>query len=178
MRHDEEDPLSGLETFTSRSNIVTELHYKFPKATPQRRLSSLVVDLILQLVTFGMGWLIWSFATWGQGQTPGKQLLKLRVYSQDSKQPVTWGHMALRQLLLPLTLGLALFLIIATSESINASRNSFDLTLPLATVYISYTGFLILVLLDAIWILKDGARQRLVDKIAKTDVLDEALTRI
>ena len=174
MRHDEEDPLEGLETFTSRSNIVTELHYKFPKATPQRRLGGLALDFILQTVTLGIGWLVWSFAIWGKGQTPGKQILKLRVYNQDTKKSATWGVMALRQFFIPLSLVLTLFLIIAAANGINASKKSFDLTVALATVYISYAVFSILVLVDAFWIFKDKERHRLIDKIAKTDVLDES----
>lgn len=174
MRHDEEDPLEGLETFTSRSNIVTELHYKFPRATPQRRLGGLALDLILQAVTLGIGWLVWSLAIWGKGQTPGKQILKMRVYNQDTKKSATWGVMTLRQFFIPLSLVLTLFLIIAAAEDFNASKNSFDLTVALATVYISYAVFSILVLVDAFWIFKDKERRRLIDKIAKTDVLDES----
>jgi uncharacterized RDD family membrane protein YckC len=51
--------------------------------------------------------MIWSLVIWGQGQTPGKKILKIRVYGSVATTPVTWGHMAVRYFLLPLTVGLS-----------------------------------------------------------------------
>ncbi|MSZ66661.1 MAG: hypothetical protein F2711_03425, partial [Actinobacteria bacterium] len=80
--------------------------YIYPKATVQHRLGGKAVDLAMYTVTFGIGWLIWSLIVWGQGQTPGKQILKLRVYDKTTGKPIKWGHMAIREFLLPLAIGL------------------------------------------------------------------------
>ncbi len=44
--------------------------------TPARRIS---LDTLLLIVTLGVGWLIWSIVVWGRGQSPGKQILGMRV---------------------------------------------------------------------------------------------------
>jgi uncharacterized RDD family membrane protein YckC len=56
--------------------------------------------------TLFFGWLIWSFVIWGNGQTPAKQILKIRVYNAETGQIVSWGHMALREALLGWWFGL------------------------------------------------------------------------
>ena len=66
-------------------------------ATPQHRLAGRAVDYGFYFVTFGIGWLIWNLIVWTDGRTPGHQVLKMRIYSTDTKKPVSWGHMALRQ---------------------------------------------------------------------------------
>jgi uncharacterized RDD family membrane protein YckC len=75
-----------------------------PKATPQHRLGAIALDVVLLLCTCYIGWIIWSLVIWGQGLTPGKQILKLRVVSSVTGQTATWGHMAIRQFLLPMAL--------------------------------------------------------------------------
>jgi uncharacterized RDD family membrane protein YckC len=143
--------------------------YVFPKATVQHRLGGKAVDLAMYTGTFGIGWLIWSFIVWGQGQTPGKQILKLRVYDKTTEKPAKWGQMAIREFLLPLTVAVALLpFIVAASISIPDQNTQI---LAMGLVYIA--GFAVQ-LVDAFWILKGSDRNRLVDKFAKTDVLNEA----
>ena len=84
----------------------------FGKATVQHRLGGWAVDLGLNFVTFGIGWFIWSLIVWGQGQTPGKQLLKMRVYDKTTAKPAKWGHMAIRQILLPISFSLVVLPIV------------------------------------------------------------------
>lgn len=69
-------------------------------ASFQHRLGALVLDAVLMGLTLGIGWLIWSLVIWGNGQTPAKQILKIRVYNAVTGQVVSWGHMALREALL------------------------------------------------------------------------------
>ena len=76
-------------------------------ASFQHRLGAYVLDAVLSALTFGIGWLIWSFITWGEGQTPGKKILKIRVRNFDTGAVATWGHMAVRELLVPLTVVIA-----------------------------------------------------------------------
>jgi hypothetical protein len=50
--------------------------YPFPKASIQHRLGQYLLDIGLFLVTLGIGYIIWFLIILGQGQTPGKQVLK------------------------------------------------------------------------------------------------------
>jgi uncharacterized RDD family membrane protein YckC len=85
---------------------MTSTEYPAPLASIQHRLGGRAVDVALSIVTLNIGWLIWSLVLWGQGQTPGKQLLKLRVYDKTTGKPVKWGHMAIREFLVYLTIGI------------------------------------------------------------------------
>jgi uncharacterized RDD family membrane protein YckC len=76
-------------------------------ATFQHRLGALALDCALYVVTLGIGWVIWSLVLWGQGQTPGKKILKIRVYAADTQRPATWGHMAIREFLIMFAIGIA-----------------------------------------------------------------------
>ena len=77
-------------------------------ASFQHRLGALVLDAVLMGLTFGIGWLNWSLVIWGNGQTPAKQILKIRVYNAETGQVVSWGHMALREALLGWWFGLGI----------------------------------------------------------------------
>ena len=76
-------------------------------ASFQHRLGAYALDSVLAFFTAGIGWLIWSLVVWGQGQTPGKQILKIRVRSSETGSVATWGHMAVREFLVPLTVLIA-----------------------------------------------------------------------
>jgi uncharacterized RDD family membrane protein YckC len=67
-------------------------------SSPLRRLGAYLLDILLAIVTLLIGWLIWSLIVWGRGQTPGKQLLNMRVIREDTHSVVSWGRMALREL--------------------------------------------------------------------------------
>ena len=72
--------------------------YPFPKASIQHRLGAYLLEGVLFFVTLGIGYFIWFFIILGQGQTPGKQILKLRVYDATTGSPARWGHMFIREL--------------------------------------------------------------------------------
>ena len=72
-------------------------------ASFQHRLGAYALDSALYVLTLGIGWLIWSFIVWGEGQTPAKKILKIRVRNAETGAVATWGHMAVRELLVPLT---------------------------------------------------------------------------
>jgi uncharacterized RDD family membrane protein YckC len=141
----------------------------FPKATVQHRLGGKAVDLAMYTVTFGIGWLIWSLIVWGQGQTPGKQILKMRVYDKSTSKPAKWGQMAIREFLLPLSIGVAIFPFVAFFAATTPDQN-----LQILSIGFVYLTGIAIQLVDAFWILKGTERNRLVDKFAKTDVLNEA----
>ena len=76
-------------------------------ATFQHRLGGIALDAALCFVTFGIGWIIWALVIWGEGQTPAKQILKMRTINFTNGRPASWGHMAIREFLIPLTVGIA-----------------------------------------------------------------------
>ncbi len=143
------------------------IEYVYPRATAQHRLGGKAVDIAMYIVTFGIGWLIWSLVVWGQGQTPGKQIVKLRVYDKANGQPVKWGHMAVREFLLPIAMTFALVPILIFSViPVKAIQ--------LLAVLLMYLGALGIHLVDALWIFRKNEHNRMVDVFAKTDVLNES----
>ena len=148
------------------------IEYSYEKATIQHRLGGKAVDLALYFVTFGIGWLIWALIVWGQGQTPGKQLLKMRVYDKTTGKPVKWGHMAIRDFLLPISLSLALMPLALAASLIPTSESA------VTGIALLYMGYFIVTLIDAFWIFKGEKINRLVDVFAKTDVLNESQEKL
>lgn len=69
-------------------------------AGPWRRFSAWLIDLVLFLLLVIVGWFIWfGFFTARQGQTPGKQILGLRVMRLDGTV-ATPGTMWLREVVI------------------------------------------------------------------------------
>ena len=135
--------------------------YPFPKASLKHRLAQLFLEYGLFIVTLGVGYIVWFFVSLSKGQTPGKQALKLRVYDASTGNPAKWGRMFIREIGLYVALGL-ITLAPALLLYPGAFLTPFDL------VYYAVC------LADILWIFKSGQRQRLVDVICKTDVLNES----
>ena len=146
------------------------MNYPYVKASPQHRLAGLALDAVLMTVTFYIGYIVWSLIIWGQGQTPGKQILRMRVYASENLKPATWSHMAVRQFLIPLTISLAglVPLLLASTDG-----GLTDITY--IVIVLLYFATLVFQLVDAFWILKGDDRRRITDIWAKTDVLNECV---
>lgn len=65
-------------------------------ASFQHRLGAAVLEIVLINVTFLIGWFIWAFIVWGEGQTPAQKILKMRTLNSETGVKATWGHMAVR----------------------------------------------------------------------------------
>ena len=76
-------------------------------ASFQHRLGAIALDSVLSVLTLGIGWLIWSFIVWGEGQTPAKKILNLRTRHFETGAVATWGHMSVRELLIPVAVLIA-----------------------------------------------------------------------
>lgn len=61
-------------------------------ANPFLRVVAYLLESVLAVLTLGIGYLIWLVIVMAQGQTPGKQLMGLRVVRADGT-PATWGLM-------------------------------------------------------------------------------------
>ncbi|MCU1657465.1 MAG: hypothetical protein JWO57_2121 [Pseudonocardiales bacterium] len=66
-------------------------------ASAGRRIGTYLVDVVLLVVTLFIGYLIWMLIVWARGQTPGKQVMGLRVYHLQNQRAASWGQMFLRQ---------------------------------------------------------------------------------
>ena len=118
----------------------------FPYAqltNPGKRLGQYALDWLLGIVTLGIGYLIWSFIIWGRGQTPGMQVLHIRVVNKEDLTVSGWGTMAMRQIV-------GQWLIMG------------------AILFIFFPAWVILCFM----ILWDEDRQELWDKVAGTLVID------
>lgn len=102
---------------------VAEDHPGRPTSTsavsPWARLGAHLLEALLCLVTFGIGWLIWAAMIAGNGQTPAKRLLGLQVVAADTLRPIGMGRMfwvrgfvagLVASFAIPLTIGVLLFM--------------------------------------------------------------------
>ena len=145
-----------------------DLTTQFPKATPQHRLAGYALDLGLMIVTFGIGWFIWSLVVWAQGQTPGKQILKMKVVASKTGTQATWGHMAIRQFLFPFALSI-IYLVLQFLANV-------ILSVPVLFFFVLILYYAVQIT-DAFWILRKGESRRITDILASTNVLNVAAPR-
>jgi uncharacterized RDD family membrane protein YckC len=156
-----------------------------PKASPQHRLGGYALDIALILSTCYIGWFIWSLVIWGQGLTPGKQILKLRVVATTSGKSATWGHMAVRQVLIPMAMTLPFSILQLIFQPYLFDSNFwaeeyydysfFDSVGSLGSVLVGLLSFGV-ALLDGFWIFKGGQNRRITDLWAKTDVINTSVS--
>lgn len=80
-------------------------------ASKGRRFGAYLLEIPLMIVTLVIGYLIWMLIVWARGQTPAKQLLKMRVVRLEERKAAHWGWMALRNFVLAALIGISLYLI-------------------------------------------------------------------
>ncbi|WP_436519658.1 RDD family protein [Actinoplanes sp. HUAS TT8] len=68
--------------------------------SPGGRLGAQILDGVLIFVTAGIGWLIWALIVFDGGLTPARQILGHVVVDAATGTPLSWGRMAVRELLL------------------------------------------------------------------------------
>lgn len=94
-------PLPNPPAYSPRPTVVAQGALLSPAgdhvSSVGKRLGQYLLDILLALVTLGIGYIIWSLIIWSKGQTPGMQCLGMRCVRQDTGQTATWGTMFLRQ---------------------------------------------------------------------------------
>ena len=63
----------------------------------RRRLLGFVLDIVLFVVTLGVGYLVWSLIVFRGGRSPAKQLLGMRVIKMKDSRPAGWWRMVWRE---------------------------------------------------------------------------------
>ena len=126
-------------------------------ASSQHRIASLVLDTGLIFLTLGIGWLIWSLFTWKEGQSPAKKILKIRVFDAQSQQPVTWGHMAIYELLFGMAVAMVCSIINFLTFGLLGSF-----------------AYFVMWVTDFCWYWKDGKKRTIRDNIVKVIVVNIA----
>lgn len=142
-------------------------------ASPQHRFGGYALNSAFGLVTFGVGWVLWSLVVWSKGRTPAHQILKMRVYSTKTNEPATWGRMFLRTIIIPLFFSLPLMVYVGLGFW--AIADDTHRTLGIFLIIFGYMFAVIMNLLDCLWIFKGEKRQRLIDIFANTVVVNECI---
>jgi len=62
-------------------------------ADPWQRLGSYFLEVLLQIVTLYIGWIIWAALIASTGQTPAKRILKIRIITADTLRPASFAKM-------------------------------------------------------------------------------------
>lgn len=65
-------------------------------STAGKRFGAFLLEIVLAIVTIGIGWIIWDLIVWKDGKSPAKQLLHMQVVNAKTGQPLTWGQCFLR----------------------------------------------------------------------------------
>jgi uncharacterized RDD family membrane protein YckC len=109
-----------------------------------RRAVALLLDFILFPLLLVIGYIIWWVLVLGRGQTPGKQIMGIRIARADSGETADWGLSFFREFVIEFLL--------------------FDIVLNIITGSIAWW-------VDHLWAFFDGKRQTLHDKIVSTIVV-------
>lgn len=117
------------------------LNGELETATPLRRLGAYLIDGLIVMCSFGIGWFLWSLIVSQYGQTPGKQATRLYIMRDDGTRAGGW-YTLLREEMLKGVLFPGLSLL----------------------------SLGVIGLLAPLWLLWDGQRQALWDKVASTHV--------
>lgn len=65
-------------------------------ASPTRRFTAWVLEMVLISGTAYIGWFIWSLITWSKGQTPAQNLLRMISINEATSAPAKRPQMFIR----------------------------------------------------------------------------------
>ena len=88
---------------------------------PARRFTAWVLEIVLISGTAYIGWLIWSLVTWGRGQTPAQNLLRIISINEITGAPAKRPQMFIRYFLIFASYWIAYFAVSNIAYAINPS---------------------------------------------------------
>ena len=133
--------------------------------SPTRRFTAWVLEIVLISGTAYIGWFIWSLITWGKGQTPAQNLLRIISIDEATGTPAKRSQMFIRFFLIFTAYWIAYFAVSNIAYVINPSG------LLLAT------GILIVLavqLFDISGIVRRSDKRRLADVVSGVSVKEIA----
>lgn len=86
-----------------------------------RRFTAWVLEIVLISGTAYIGWFIWSLITWGKGQTPAQNLLRIISINQTTGTPAKRPQMFIRYFLIFTAYWIAYFAVSNIAYAINPS---------------------------------------------------------
>jgi hypothetical protein len=89
--------------------------------SPRRRFTAWVLELVLIIGTAYIGWFIWSLITWGKGQTPAQNLLRMISINVRTALPAKRPQMFIRYFLVFTAYFVAYFAVANLAYAINPS---------------------------------------------------------
>ena len=90
-------------------------------ASPTRRFTAWVLEIVLISGTAYVGWFIWSLITWGKGQTPAQNLLRIISINEATSAPAKRPQMFIRFFLIFTAYWIAYFAVSNLAYVINPS---------------------------------------------------------
>jgi hypothetical protein len=89
--------------------------------SPARRFTVWVLELVIISGTAYIGWFIWSLITWGKGQTPAQNLLRIISINETTGAPAKRPQMFIRFFLIFTAYWIAYFAVSNLAYAINPS---------------------------------------------------------
>ena len=132
---------------------------------PRRRFTAWVLEIVLISGTAYFGWLIWSLITWGKGQTPAQNLLRITTINETTGTPAKRLQMFIRFFLIFTAYWIVYFAVSNLAYVINPNG------------YLLAVGILIVLafhLFDLTGILRRSDHRRLADVISGISVQEKA----
>jgi hypothetical protein len=89
--------------------------------SPTRRFTVWVLEIVLISGTAYIGWFIWSLVTWGKGQTPAQNLLRIISINETTGAPAKRPQMFIRFFLIFTAYLIAYFVVSNLAYAVNPS---------------------------------------------------------
>ena len=89
--------------------------------SPSRRVTAWVLEIVLISGTAYIGWFIWSLITWGKGQTPAQNLLRIISINETTGSPAKRPQMFIRYFLMFTTYWIAYFAVSNLAYAVNSN---------------------------------------------------------
>jgi len=133
--------------------------------SPSRRFTAWVLEIVLISGTAYMGWFIWSLVTWGKGQTPAQNLLRIISINETTGAPAKRPQMFIRFFLIFTAYWIAYFAVSNLAYVINPSG------------FLLFVGILLVLvvhLFDISGIVRRSDHRRLADLVSGISVQEKA----
>jgi hypothetical protein len=133
--------------------------------SPTRRFTAWVLEIVLISGTAYIGWFIWSLFTWGKGQTPAQNLLRIISINETTGTPAKRPQMFIRFFLIFTAYWIAYFAVSNLAYAINPSG------------FVLVVGILLVLavhLFDISGIVRRSDHRRLADLVSGISVQEKA----